>query len=138
MAALVAAVAFVAVPASAITDGAPDENGHPNVGLMVAKDSSGNPLWRCSGTMISSTKFLTAGHCTESPAASVAIWFDSGHPSPIPLASGYPAVGSNRCAGITGYPCTGDASGTPYTHPDYDPNAFYLHDVGVVVLSASR
>ena len=22
----------------------------------------------------------------------------------------------------------------PYTHPDYDPDAFYLHDLGVVVL----
>ena len=24
--------------------------------------------------------------------------------------------------------------GTPYTHPDYDPAAFYIRDVGVVVL----
>lgn len=24
--------------------------------------------------------------------------------------------------------------GTPYTHPQYDPNAFYLYDLGVVVL----
>ncbi len=138
IAALVAAVAVIAVPAGAITDGAPDQNGHPNVGLMVAKDVNGNPLWRCSGTMISSTKFLTAGHCTEEPAASVAIWFDSGYPTPISVAAGYPAAGANRCDGITGYPCTGDASGTPYTHPDFDSNAFYLHDVGVVVLSAPR
>jgi hypothetical protein len=137
LAALVAAVAFVAVPASAITDGAPDLNGHPNVGLMVAKNAAGVPLWRCSGTMIAATKFLTAGHCTDG-AASVAIWFGSGYPDQIPRGTGYPAAGPNPCAGITGYPCTGDASGTPYTHPQYDPNAFVLHDVGVVVLSASR
>ncbi len=131
-----AASAFVllAAPASAITNGVPDGNGHPYVGLMVAKDSSGNPLWRCSGTLLSPTVFLTAGHCTEAPAATVAIWFDSGYPDPIPLASGYPADGPNRCKDITGYPCTGDASGTPQTHPEYNPNAFFLHDLGVVVL----
>lgn len=33
-----------------------------------------------------------------------------------------------------GYPYTGDVGGTPYTHPDYDENAFYLHDLGMVVL----
>jgi len=124
------------MPASAITDGEPDLNGHPYVGIMVAKDATGNPLWRCSGTLMSSTVFLTAGHCTEAPAASVAIWFDSGYPNQIPLAPGYPAAGPNRCSGIVGYPCTGDAAGTPFTHPSYDPNAFYLFDLGVVQLSA--
>ena len=33
-----------------------------------------------------------------------------------------------------GYPFTGQVGGTPYTHPQYDPNAFYLYDLGVVVL----
>jgi V8-like Glu-specific endopeptidase len=119
MAALVAAVAVIAVPASAITDGELDGNGHPYVGLMVAQNASGTPLWRCSGTLISARKFLTAGHCTEAPAAHVEIWFqadvDAGRPG-------------------NGYPLTGQVGGTPYTHPQYDPNAFFLHDVGVVVL----
>jgi len=115
----VLAAAVVALPASAITDGSPDGDAHPFVGLMVAQDSSGTPLWRCSGTLISSTLFLTAGHCTEAPAAHVEIWFDAD------VESGIPA---------NGYPLTGEASGTPYTHPQYDPNAFYLHDLGVVVL----
>lgn len=115
----VLAAAVVALPASAITDGSPDGDAHPYVGLMVAQDADGNPLWRCSGTLISSTLFLTAGHCTEAPAAHVEIWFDAD------VQSGIPA---------NGYPLTGEASGTPYTHPQYDPNAFYLHDLGVVVL----
>jgi secreted trypsin-like serine protease len=115
----VLAAAVVALPASAITDGSPDGDAHPYVGLMVAQDADGNPLWRCSGTLISSTLFLTAGHCTEAPAAHVEIWFDTD------VQSGIPA---------NGYPLTGEASGTPYTHPQYDPNAFYLHDLGVVVL----
>ena len=102
-----------------ITYGELDGNGHPFVGLMVAQDAVGNPLWRCSGTLLSPTVFLTAGHCTEPPAAHVEIWFDAD------VESGIPA---------NGYPYTGDVGGAPYTHPDYDPNAFFLRDVGVVVL----
>jgi hypothetical protein len=131
---MMALLAVTFAPAFAVTDGEPDGNGHPFVGLMVAQDATGNPLWRCSGTLLSATVFLTAGHCTEAPAAHVEIWFNSGSPTPIPLAAGYPAAGSNRCAGITGYPCTGDVGGTPHPHPLYNPNAFYLHDAGVVAL----
>lgn len=105
--------------ASAITRGELDGEGHPYVGLMVAQDEDGNPLWRCSGTLIAPELFLTAGHCTDAPAAHVEIWFDAD------LESGIPE---------NGYPYTGDVGGTPYTHPDYDPNAFFLHDLGVVVL----
>ncbi len=130
LAALALALAL-ALPAGAITDGVPDGDGHPYVGLMVAQDANGQPQWRCSGTLIAPRLFLTAGHCTEAPAAHVEIWFE---PGPIELAPGYPATGDDRCAGITGYPCTGDVGGTPYTHPQYDPNAFWLHDLGVVVL----
>jgi secreted trypsin-like serine protease len=32
------------------------------------------------------------------------------------------------------YPDDGDVGGTPYTHPQYNPSAFYLYDLGVVVL----
>lgn len=105
--------------ASAVTDGELDGDGHPYVGLMVAHDADGNPLWRCSGTLLSPTLFLTAGHCTEAPAASAEIWFDSDVESGIP---------------DNGYPFEGDVSGTTYTHPQYNPNAFYLYDLGVVVL----
>ena len=105
--------------ALAITDGEPDGDGHPYVGLMVAQDADGNPMWRCSGTLISPTLFLTAGHCTEAPAAHVEIWFDADVESGIPG---------------NGYPFTGDVGGSPHTHPQYNPNAFYLYDLGVVEL----
>jgi len=106
-------------PARAITDGELDGDRHPYVGLMVAQDENGDPLWRCSGTLLSPRVYLTAGHCTESPAAHVEIWFDSDVQSGIPE---------------NGYPFDGDVGGTPYTHPQYDPDAFYLYDLGVVVL----
>jgi hypothetical protein len=104
---------------------------------MVAKNAAGVPQWRCSGTLMSSTVFMVAGHCTEAPAAEIEIWFDSGDPNGIPLAAGYPAAGPNPCAGITGYPCTGDVTGLPHTHPLYDPDAFFLHDLGVVTLDTA-
>ncbi|HKX67095.1 MAG TPA: trypsin-like serine protease [Intrasporangium sp.] len=119
--ALIASIALVAgaLPATAVTDGTLDGDGHPYVGLMVAQTAKGDVLWRCSGTLVSETLFLTAGHCTESPAEHVEIWFDAD------VESG-PAG--------NGYPNNGDVGGTPYTHPDYDPDLFYVRDVGVVVL----
>ena len=121
IATLVLTLSVSAVPANAVTDGELDGNGHPYVGLMVAQNASGTPLWRCSGTLISATVFLTAGHCTESPAAHIEIWFDAD-------------VEAGIDAGTNGYPFDGDAGGTPFTHPQYDPNAFFLFDLGVVVL----
>jgi hypothetical protein len=112
-------LAVAVSPVGAVTDGELDGEGHPYVGLMVAQTADGAPLWRCSGTLLSPTLFLTAGHCTEAPAAHVEIWFDSD------VESGIPA---------NGYPFNGDVGGTPYTHPQYDPNAFFLFDLGVVVL----
>lgn len=109
-------VGLAAPPASAITDGVPDGDGHPYVGLMVAF-VDGEPAWRCSGTLISPTLYLTAGHCTYG-ADHVEIWFDD----------------DVRDAVASDYPNTGDVGGTPYTHPEYDDAAFYLHDLGVVVL----
>jgi hypothetical protein len=101
-----------------ITDGTLDGNAHPYVGLMIAQDAEGNPLGNCTGTLLSPTLFLTAGHCTQ-PAAHVEIWFDAD------VQSGIPA---------NGFPFTGDVGGTPYTHPQYDPNDFLKFDLGVVVL----
>ena len=107
--------------AGAITDGELDGDGHPYVGLMVALDVNGNPLWRCSGTLLSSTLYLTAGHCTEPPAVRATIWFDADVESGIPG---------------NGYPFAGDVSGDAFVHPNFDPNAFFLYDLGVVVLDS--
>ena len=67
LAAAAVAVALVPGPAGAITYGEPDSpNPHKNVGALIAdydEDVPG-PEQLCSGTLISSRYFLTAGHCT--------------------------------------------------------------------------
>jgi Trypsin len=63
-----AAVALVATasPGWAITNGAPDGGGHPNVGGLVADHAYSDGTWiYCSGTLVSPTVFVTAAHCAE-------------------------------------------------------------------------
>lgn len=129
---LVSVIAILAVavfPVGAVTDGEPDGDDHPFVGLMVAYNADGRALWRCSGTLLSPTVFLTAGHCTEAPAVSATVWFDADVQS-LPTCF----------AGTIGDPCYPYGGGDSYyasfvqSHPDYNPNAFFLRDVGVVIL----
>ena len=120
IAAVAALFAATMAPAGAITRGGTlDGNDHPYVGLMVAY-SGGGPAWRCSGTLISDTVFVTAGHCTYG-ADSIELWFTSDlEPDPL---------------GDHGYPFVGEVSGTPYTMPGHE-NAWFLYDLGVVILDS--
>jgi hypothetical protein len=117
-----ALTASLALPAAAITrGGVPDGDDHPYVGLMVAEvlvDGAYVPAWRCSGSLISSTVYVTAGHCT-SGADRVQLWFE---------ADLEPTPGDYR------YPFIGEAAGEAHTHPDYVDEAFFIYDLGVVVL----
>ena len=124
-----ALVAISVGPVAAITDGTPDGNGHPYVGLMTAHAEDGDYLWRCTGTLISPTVFVTAGHCTSGADYAV-IYFDAGPIIPDPDFT----LTTRSCEGIERYPCGGGVTGTVHTHPDYDDNAFFLFDLGVVVL----
>ena len=102
-----------------ISGGAPDGNGHPYVGLTSAHDQDGNYLWRCSGTLLSPTRVLTAGHCVEAPATRVEIWFA--------------ADVEHSMTALTD-PQKGETGGTPHTHPNSNLAAFDRYDLGVVVL----
>jgi len=109
-----------AQPAQAVTYGELDGDGHPYVGLLIF-DQGGGPAWRCTGTLLAPRVVLTAGHCTYG-AEAARIWFE--------------ADVSDRDA--TGYPYSGGTSIEAIdilTHPDYVPGAFFLHDLGVVILS---
>jgi hypothetical protein len=133
--------------APAITHGQPDGNAHPYVGLMVALDKDGVPLWRCSGSLLSPTVFLTAGHCTVAPAAHIEVWMK---PGPIAYDPDYAEAQANDPDGIVScnaspafdeYPCEGDVGGQPHPNPDFcNPcgpglNRFAFRDLGVVTLS---
>jgi hypothetical protein len=109
-----------ASPAGAVLYGTPDGNNHPYVGIVRFFDEDGDYMWRCSGTLISPTVFLTAGHCVFG-TASAEVWFTETAPTTAEVLSG------NYTPGITG---------TPYPHPDYDDFATFPNtsDVGIVVL----
>jgi hypothetical protein len=57
------AVLAVTPDVGAITDGQPDGDGHLMVGAVVYEIGDGVRDWGCSGSLLSSTVFLTAAHC---------------------------------------------------------------------------
>src|SRR5690348_2317743 len=59
------AVAVTVSPAGAVTGNFQPDNVHNYVGLVAFYDAQGNFLWRCTGSLLNSTTFLTAGHCTD-------------------------------------------------------------------------
>ncbi|MGH2451086.1 MAG: trypsin-like serine protease [Candidatus Limnocylindria bacterium] len=105
--AVVALLLVTASSASAITHGESDGESHPYVGFAWLDNGA-----LCSGTLLSPTVFLTAGHCTAGASMAV-VWF-------TPFVAFPPTL-------------TGSVFGTPSTHPDYDA-ATAFPDVGVVVL----
>src|SRR4051812_40280365 len=96
---------LVAAPAGAITGHFVPDFEHEYVGLIVFYDEDGEFVQRCTGSLISPTVFLTAGHCvtideeTGALAASARIYFqqDAGADyDPVtdtPATSGYPYTG---------------------------------------------
>ena len=118
-------VAFlVAVtPVLAVTNGRPDGNGHPYVGVAIQfiPDSPG-AIFVCSGAALSDTRFLTAAHCFD-PALPVFVSYKSG--PPYSLASDF-------------------TTGSLHPHPDWclecGPGlpGFDTHDAAVIALSTPR
>ena len=103
-----AALLAAATSAFGITGNWIEDNVHPYVGLVVFYDDKGTFIWRCSGSLISPTKLVTAGHCADTAegAASARVYFqqEAG-------ANFNPATGKDP---ITGYPeeCAAGTLGT--------------------------
>jgi secreted trypsin-like serine protease len=104
---------------SEITDGELDGTAHPAV-VMVLMEIDGVPMYRCTGTLLSPTVVLTAGHCTGEPGefSGMRVFADS----------------DLRPGGLFSHASV--AASSWVTHPQYTSAAFFLHDVGVINLEA--
>lgn len=109
--------------ASLITHGTLDGNDHPAV-VLIVMDIAGSPAFRCSGTLFTPTIVVTAGHCAGEPGEfsgmRVFTEADVEHGN-----NNYPFAGPNTIEATAWH-----------SHPLFTEAAFFLHDVGVVQLSA--
>lgn len=132
----VGALLLLALPAIAITDGEPDDGAHPYVGLAVfdtLQDHDGDPetpdipvpSHRCSGSLVSSDVFVTAGHCTFDTVGG-RVYFQE-DVDPLRAAGEYPFPGPNSVE-----------MSVTHTHPQFVDEAFFLFDVGVAILSTTH
>jgi Trypsin len=120
-----------AAPASAVTGNYEQDFVHPFVGLAVFYDANGEFSHRCSGSLLTTTVFLTAGHCTDG-VASARVYFqqDAGvnydPATEIDPVSGYPEDCFTQ-------PCT--TASTLYNFGFSDFSGFpNTEDVGILIL----
>ena len=125
-------LAAMAGSVSAITWGQPDGEGHPNVVAILFERPDG--LYSCTGTLLSPTVVLTAGHCTEEAGqVNINTWVrndpDIDAVIAAELAGGYPG-------GVFAWLDDTWSSGTAVPHPQYNDYALFpnTYDIGVILL----
>jgi hypothetical protein len=133
--ALLALVIGAATPATAITGNYVEDFEHPYVGLLTTFDADGEFAGRCSGSLLTPTVFLTAGHCTQDVETAV-VYFqqDAGvnydPETEVDPVTGYP----DSCApGTLGVLC---ATSDETYNWGFDDFAGFpeIKDLGIVVL----
>lgn len=138
LATLVAAAA-IAAPVAAVTGNAVEDFEHDYVALLVFYTDPdpnsvppGDPFsHRCSGSLISPTVIVTAGHCTEGVDEGRAYFVQAAGPNYSPDSFG--GWGGDE---TTGYPYEGGVTFSVADNYGFDGFASYpdTHDVGVVEL----
>ncbi len=123
--AILASVSLGATSAQAITGNFTPDFEHDYVGLIVFYDAEGNPSHRCSGSLLTDTVFLTAGHCVtlddEGTLATTArVYFEQD----VDAVKGYPTSGGVLASDLYSYGYMGLR------------NLPQSRDVGVVILDA--
>lgn len=112
---------------SAITDGELDGNNHPQVVLLLM-EVAGKPAFRCSGTLLSPTVLLTAGHCTNnypgSPYTGMRVFTESDVQAGQGKTNNYPYAGPNAVEAVS------------WASLPLYPQSWIRHDAGVVVLQS--
>lgn len=157
---LIAAIALliaISAPASAITYGTPDNGDHPYVGFMIFYDPAEDAWYSCSGTLLDSTTFLSAGHCTYGighdgvagdPGGGTDVWVTfadtevlSGWPLRSQIGTTYPDVAALNAARRAWLDdaANGYVGGTAHPDPMYDNFADFPanYDVGIVKLDTA-
>jgi hypothetical protein len=127
---LVLGLLTAGTPAHAITGNFSPDYEHEYVGLVVFYDADGEFLWRCSGSLLTDTVFLTAGHCADlgEGAVTARVYFeqDAG-------ANYDPATGVDP---VSGYPETGGITASTLYSYGFDNFAGFPNtlDIGLVIL----
>jgi hypothetical protein len=133
--AIVLGVLATTAPAFAITKNYVEDFQHPFVGLVTFYDENGEYSHRCSGSLLSPSVFLTAGHCTDG-ATTARVYFqqDAGAnydpETEVDPVTGYPET----CApGTLGMTCATSDELYNYGFDDFAsfPNT---RDAGLVIL----
>jgi hypothetical protein len=121
-------------PAQAITGDAVPDFEHPYVGVVILYDATGAAVQGCSGSLLTDTVFLTAGHCvtigaTGIPASSARVWFEQDAGAGYDPVTGTPAS--------SGFPVTGGVTaGTIHRYGPGTPTPPETYDAGLVILDA--
>jgi hypothetical protein len=150
-------------PAQAITSGVPDDNRHPYVGelLFYVPDETDSRFtdpgawFTCSGTLVDPTHVVTAGHCTYATGLNGAsttegdgtgsggndVWISFAEVPDFDILPPSSTFAPDRNADrYTAWSSALNAStewirATSYPHTQFDPDAFFQHDLGVLTLS---
>ncbi len=131
-------LAIIVMPVLAITGNWENDNEHPYVGMVAFYDADGEFIWRCTGSLISPTKLLTAGHCADTAdgAVTARVWFQQDAGANYDPATQYDPVSGypNDCAaGTLGTLCATSDEIYNYGFANFAgfPNT---RDVGLVIL----
>jgi hypothetical protein len=111
--AAIAAVLIATTPVMTVTNGSPDGNRHPYVGIAL-QAAAGGGFFVCSGSFLSPTVFLTAAHCFD---PSIEVLVSPRNQPPLPVVVGHAHDDPNWCQA-----CAPGLQG------------FDTHDVAVVTL----